>query len=223
MRLSAAASWRLRRGRGGNPVRVKRNRRLLAVVVSSGVVVGGAAIHGIAQDSPTQVGPLESIALGRHLSVFDDVTRLEPADADGGLPTAEADIASGGAYVVASFKNARLLMMPGAGDSPDVCFKALGGIGVGVLCTVKAALVDGRSVLSVSLVRETATTVGTTPRVDFVIVPDEVTRVVSEDGPATVHFNVAILERPHGGPLGRLTYELADGRRVTAAFGATGS
>lgn len=204
---------------------IRSRRRTLLVMGACGLALGaaGGIVASASQDSPDQVGPTSTARLG---STFEILSRTDSlpevpntagsaiaANPRAGMPDADA----GPARQLATYKGAGLIMMPGTGEASRVCFMTT-GLRFTVGCSDKAQLGNGRMVLSVPLARETADTITTTPRVDFLIVPDEVTGVSTSDGPAAIEANVAIAERPNGGPMGAVEYELRDGRRVVVEF-----
>lgn len=205
-------------------------RRTIVALALSGLALGaGGGILAVAsQDAPERVDELSTARLGSSFSILDNVEDLPVAPNPAGPAIAAnpragvPDAAATPARRLASHKGAGLILMPGDGSLDRVCFMTTGQRFL-VRCADRADLASGRIVLSVPLAKETPETITTTPRVDFLIVPDEVVSVATADGPAvSISGNVAIAERPAGGAMGTVDYRLRDGRGVSLEFATAG-
>lgn len=201
-----------------------RRRTVLAIAVCAvALAAAGAIAVGASLSDPEPVDTLSTARLGSTFTTLEHIDQLPAVPntagaalaADPRLGVPDADV--GPARKLASFGSAGLIIMPGDGGSTRVCMMTTGHRFL-VQCLDKEQLGNGRVVFPTPLVAETAETTMTVPRVDFIVVPDEVVGVVTDDGPAKIEGNVAIAERPHGGPMGSVEYELKDGRRVKVAF-----
>ena len=189
----------------------------LGAACGAGVAAAVSAVRSTAEDETSVV------SLGSGVKSVTAMSTLPRAAADAAARLAattrdlEKQTPASEVYQLATFRDAGVVVMA-VPNKPDRVCLATTGRRTTATCLDGKDLLFGRTVLSVPLVQEKAGSIASTPRVDFFVVPDEVVGVTTSDGTTVPSQNVAIVERPRGGPLGTVTYELSDGRRVGLAF-----